>query len=199
MVIVLWDDSQLVVSSLFIKADQCTLQLKLSSSPCLNSLSNLIALGNTHSYTWNKTATGRVSRGASCSLGQPSAGARGPWAGFAWEAWESGQDSAWPPPQSLSVSISPILCSAHLITVHSVDQLSQLLCPVTELASLQFTQLLEMDHSSQVHVLVEERNQVHKGQALGFGSVYPHCWGMGWGETMLPGMPGGCLWTEKGC
>lgn len=78
-------------------------------------------------------------------------------------------------PQSLSVSISPVLCSAHLITVHSVDQLSQLLCPVTELASLQFTQLLEMDHSSQVHVLVEECNQAHEGQALGFGSVYPHC------------------------
>ena len=103
--------------------------------------------------------------------------------------------SAWLLPQSLS----PVLCSAHLITVHSVDQLSQLLCPVTELASLQFTQLLEMDHSSQVHVLVEERNQAHEGQALGFGSVYPHCWGMGWGETMLPGVLGGCLWTEKGC
>ena len=86
MVIALWDDSQLVVSSLFLKADQCTLQLKLSSSPCLNSLSHLTALGNTHNYMWNKTATGHVSWGASCSSGQPSAGAHGPWAGFTREA-----------------------------------------------------------------------------------------------------------------
>lgn len=85
-----------------------------------------------------------------------------------------GQDSSQRPGRAVSVSLSPGLCSAHLITVPSVHQLSQLLCPVTELASLQFTQLLEMDHSSQVHVLVEEHNQAHREQALVIGSVCSH-------------------------
>lgn len=85
-----------------------------------------------------------------------------------------GQDPRERPGRAVSVSRSPGLCSARLITGPSVHQLSQLLCPVTELAGLQFTQLREMDHSSQVHVLAEEHNPAHEEQALVFGSICSH-------------------------
>ena len=86
--------------------------------------------------------------------------------------WALGRTrAAW----KLSLGLrSPGLCSARLSAMPSVHRLSQLLCPVTELAGLQFTQLQEMDHSSQVHVLVEENNQAREDQALVLGSVCSH-------------------------